>query len=270
MLQAAKNPSRPRLHPFPLTSPPPELAGGRQLHNGCSAQPPSGTTMVSCGARDGARAVRRWRRHEGRKEAVATARWPCGGGGLEARPARWQQSGGFGEATVGLGGGVSVLAVGSSFLWLARRPLCSGNFSPSLWGASRHGGGVGQPTGKTQVAKARLFPVRFHRSDSTWRPTGGMAEAAWVSVLGRGGGVEGAGGWVVFLAIDQANLCLGSSSPSLLDSTGKPAGDVAEAAWVNALVEAIGAVAVLSLARLEAGRRWGVGWVWRKPCAADV
>lgn len=77
---------------------------------------------------------------------------------------------------------------------------------PSLWGAFRHDGGDGRPTGKTQVAKAR-FPIRSHRLDSTWRPAGSVAEAAWVSALGSGGGV-------VFLVVGQANL-LGSSSPSL-------------------------------------------------------
>uniref|UniRef100_A0A0E0PQH9 Uncharacterized protein n=1 Tax=Oryza rufipogon TaxID=4529 RepID=A0A0E0PQH9_ORYRU len=65
------------------------------------------------------------------------------------------------------------LAAGSSSLWLARHSLCLGSSSPFLWGAFRHDGGVGRPTGKTQVAKARLFPVRSHRLGSTWRPTGG-------------------------------------------------------------------------------------------------
>uniref|UniRef100_A0A0E0J6P3 Uncharacterized protein n=1 Tax=Oryza nivara TaxID=4536 RepID=A0A0E0J6P3_ORYNI len=76
------------------------------------------------------------------------------------------------------------------------------------------GGGDGRPTGKTQVAKARLFPVRSHRPDSTWRPTGGVAEVAWVSVLGSSGVVKGVGGRVIFLAVGQANPVWGA--PPLL------------------------------------------------------
>lgn len=244
---------------------------------------------VSWDARDGARAARRrrqrrighaevagWRRDQRRWAAWVAVGGQRGGGGAvaSARP------------PLGLAAVWSALAAGSSFPWLARRSLCSKSSSPSLWGASRHGEGVGRSTRKTQVAKARLFPVRSHRSDSTWRLKGGVAEVAWVSVLGRGGGV-------VFLVVDQANPVWGApplSTGSFLtgwwrwsvdkensgcrgnvvpcpdslksDSTGKPAGGVAEAAWVSYLAEVVGAVAVLSLARLEAGRRWGVGWVW--------
>lgn len=120
-----------------------------------------------------------------------------------------------------------------------------------------------------------------------------MAEVARVSVQGSGGRVRAlaAGssslwsarlilfgellpfsvgsffaGWRRWSVYKENSGCRGNVVPcpdSLKsDSTGKPAGGVAEAAWVSYLAEVVGAVAVLSLARLEAGRRWGVGWVW--------
>uniref|UniRef100_A0A0D3GST3 Uncharacterized protein n=1 Tax=Oryza barthii TaxID=65489 RepID=A0A0D3GST3_9ORYZ len=80
-------------------------------------------------------------------------------------------------------------------------------------------------------------------------------------------------GWRRWSVYKENSGCRGNVVPCLdslgPDSTGMPACSVAEAAWVSALAK-VGAVAVLSLAGREAGRRRGVGRVWRKPCAADV
>uniref|UniRef100_A0A0E0FQS9 Uncharacterized protein n=1 Tax=Oryza nivara TaxID=4536 RepID=A0A0E0FQS9_ORYNI len=283
--RGAKNPSRPRLHSFPLTSPLPELEASGAAASRWLLGPAAQDAATSPGMRGTVRGLR----VGGGNGALAV-----GGLGRRWWAARWRGAVASARPPLGLAAVWSALAAGSSFPWLARRSLCSKSSSPSLWGASRHGEGVGRSTRKTQVAKARLFSVLSHRSDSTWRLKGGVAEVAWVSVLGRGGGV-------VFLVVDQANSVWGApplSTGSFLtgwwqwsvdkensgcrgnvvpcpdslksDSTGKPAGGVAEAAWVSYLAEVVGAVAVLSLARLEAGRWWGVGWVWWKPCAADV
>nr|BAC79824.1 hypothetical protein [Oryza sativa Japonica Group]BAD30488.1 hypothetical protein [Oryza sativa Japonica Group] len=194
-----------------------------------------------------------------------------GGPGGHWWAARWRRSGGFGEAAIKPGGRVD-----------------------------RAGGEVVFLVGKTQFAKASLFPFRSHRSDSTWRPTDGVAEVAWVSVQGSGGRVRAlaAGssslwsarlilfgellpfsvgsffaGWRRWSVYKENSGCRGNVVPCLDSlgphSTGMPACSVAEAAWVSALAK-VGAVAVLSLAGREAGRRRGVGRVWRKPCAADV
>uniref|UniRef100_A0A0D9ZYJ7 Uncharacterized protein n=1 Tax=Oryza glumipatula TaxID=40148 RepID=A0A0D9ZYJ7_9ORYZ len=141
--------------------------------------------------------------------------------------------------------------------WWRRGRWRGGRHCSGWWRESQSSGG---PTGKTQVAKAR-FPIRSHRLDSTWRPAGSVAEAAWVSALGSGGGV-------VFLVVGQANParellpffvgsfladwrrwsvnkensdCRGNVVPCAgshrSDSTGKPAGGVVKVAWVSALAK---------------------------------
>ncbi|EAY82254.1 hypothetical protein OsI_37461 [Oryza sativa Indica Group] len=92
------------------------------------------------------------------------------------------------------------------------------------------------------------WPTSAARAAAMWleaRPTtlSGPSVRWWAARWRRSSGIDEAGG------------TLGP------DSTGRPASGVAEAAWVSALAEVTGAVAVLSLAALEVGRWRGVGQI---------
>nr|ABA95787.1 hypothetical protein LOC_Os12g05190 [Oryza sativa Japonica Group] len=139
-------------------------------------------------------------------------------------------------------------------LWIA---AATAHPSEGSRGSGPHAAGSGLP-GPNLAGKLQGRRPRLHDNG------GGGATARQLRLDGVG--VDGAGCGVVSGRLDGSGGA-GTLGP---DSTGRPASGVAEAAWVSALAEVTGAMAVLSLAGLEVGRWRGVGQVWRKPCAAGV
>uniref|UniRef100_A0A0D3HRF4 Uncharacterized protein n=1 Tax=Oryza barthii TaxID=65489 RepID=A0A0D3HRF4_9ORYZ len=112
-------------------------------------------------------------------------------------------------------------------------------------GSGPHAAGSGLP-GPNLAGKLQGRRPRLHDNG------GGGTTARQLRLDGVG--VGGAGCGAVSGRLDGSDGA-GTLEP---DSTGRPASGMAEAAWVSALAEVTGAVAVLSLAGLEVSRWRGV------------